>query len=480
MQKRLCGREQEFGIKILPSPDFSEFGAGDICQFFRGISESVLAELGRKYDSIGIDEKSNDDISRGSLLSREDFWLANGSRIYIDQGILEVATPEHFPCTPDSVLYERASELILNNAILAFLRKNRRYRSLSLYKNNIAYDFEGRAMNEITYGSHQNYSCCQKSISKISYLLKNFLPAALPLTGNGHISYAGPSPIYCFSQRANHITCVSSQGTISNRGLINDRGFAGPDTLMPVNGMARFHLISCDATRCEFQTWLVEGILHLVIRLAEEGWNLPGNAKLDHPIGNLKNLNQSIGADYLLSTSRQKKIRVVDYLRIFLKGAKQLKPLSDSEKKCLSEWENTLDLLGDLSGGKLVGKFDWATKLYLLKNQMRKYGFDLDSGRAFRINMEYHNISPDPKQSWFARLEELGHVIRFSSDKEVLSAIHNAPRTRASARGKFIRECLRNKKWRSKLGGISWGNAIWSGRPVIFGLSGDPFSTKLD
>lgn len=479
MQKRLCGREQEFGIRISPAANFSKHGPGNGEHYFRAVSELILGELSRRYEAIGVDELYYDEEPADFMPTVSDFWMANGSRIYIDQDILETATPEHLPCTLDSVLYERASEIMLNTAINAYLRKNPRYKSVSLYKNNISYGNEGGAIRENTYGSHQNYSCRKKSVWKISGLLRSFLPAALPLTGSGHILYSGADTRYCFSQRAKHINFVRSNSTTTDRPLINTRGFEGIDTLMSDDAMSRVHLISCDATRCEFQAWLVEGILHLVLRLAEEGWDLPKKARLADPIGSLKDFNLSISADYRLIMTSGRRIQALDYLRIFLKGASQLNPLSDSEKKCLREWENTLDLLGDSRGTGLVGKLDWVTKLHLLKNQMKKHKFSLDDGRALSINMEYHNISTDPNQSWFARLQESGYITRISTDKMVERAIFNAPLTRASARGKFIRKCLQTRGWRKRIGGISWGGGFWNRIPVTFGKDGDPFSTEL-
>lgn len=479
MQKRLCGREQEFGIKVTPSPNFLKYGPGDVKHYFQSVAESILVRLGKKYESIGTCELTNEEIPDSPTVLRDDMWFVNGSRIYIDLGILETALPEHLPCTLDSVLYEKASEVMLNAAIAEFTARNARYKSVSLYKNNISYDNENGMISENTYGSHHNYSCSQKAVRKISGLLRNFLPAALPLTGSGHILYAGSVGKYCFSQRAKHISSIKGSDTVNNRSLINTRGTDGAETLMPENGLARLHLISCDATRCEFQTWLVEGILHLVIRLAEEGWELPRNSRLSGPLEILKSFNLSMNANNVLIMTSGKKIRALDYLRMFLAGARQLRPLSEGEKKCLAEWENVLDLLEDAGGGKLIGKLDWATKLYLLKNQMKKHKFNLDDGQALRINMEYHNISADPNVSWFARLQEGGYITRLSTDKQVESAIYNAPLTRASARGKFIRQCLRDGNWRKKIRGISWSGAVWSGIPVSFGKDGNPFSTEL-
>lgn len=480
MEDRLCGREQEFGMRMSRPPKFSNLGPGDIDDFFCRIFKSILAEFGSKYESIGITERGMHEAPGSNHFTGDNFWFANGLRAYIDQQILEVSTPEHRPCGLDSVLYEKASERMLNVALDSFLGKNPRYGSISLYKNNISYDPESDNLKENSYGSHQNYSCRQKSVGRISAVLKNFLPAALPLTGSGHILYSDSGATYCYSQRASHIHLIAGDDTVNSRALINDRGFGGNDTLMPENGLARLHLISCDATRCEFQTWLVEGIFHLIIRLAEEGWQMPKNAYLHKPVLNLKNLNVSVGLDCHMTMTNGRNIKSRDYLKIFLKAAKQLKPLSDQEKKCISEWENVLELSADRTGQKLVGKLDWATKLHLLKNQMKKKGFKLGDGRALRINMEYHNISSDPRRSWFARLEELGYVDRMASDADVRRAIREAPLTRAHARGKFIRKCLGAKKWRSKLGGISWGDAFWKGQAVTFGLGGDPFSTRLD
>lgn len=481
MQKRLCGREQEFGARIFPEPDFSNLSEHDINIKVSDVAEKVLVKLSKIYKCVDMFERSHDDPPGNNYPTEDNFWFANGSRMYMDRMLLEIATPEHLPCTADSVLYEKATELMLNKAIAKFAREDHYHRTVSFYKNNISYGSSHDGIRESTYGSHHNYSCDRDSIGEITQLLISFMPAALLLTGNGHILFSGGKPKYCLSQRANHLSALTGFDTTSSRALINTRGFEDANTLMSKQvEMARMHLISCDATRCEFQTWLVEGVFHLVMRLAEEGWHLPKGFALARPMLSIQELNMSFGDSYGIRVRSGKSVSVRNYLRIFLEAAKQLKPLSEGEKKVVSDWEETLDSLGDLTGAKLIGKLDWATKFHLLKNQMRKNKFGLNSGQAMQINMEYHNISNDPNRSWFARLQERGHIQTIVSEKEILRATYSAPLTRAIVRGRFIRKCLKTRNWNEKLQGISWEDAIWKGKQVIFGKDGNPFSTRLD
>ncbi len=416
-------------------------------------------------------------------------WLANGSRAYVDGNKVEVASAECSIDTFDLLIQEKANEFILNRVIKRLVRRRSGIKNISLYKNNV--DIGAAIEDEATYGSHHNYSYLAEKRARIFSILRSFLPVALPLSGSGHIApMANGKRVYCFSQRAFHITNIESEDTTVDRSLINTRKDFGPTTQSGIqrrkSSISRLHFIAYDATRCEFQTWLVSSIMHLVLRLAEEDWQMPAKLKLLHPLGELHDLNSCIDLNHQVKTSSGR-IDVIEYNRIFLAAAKKLKPLSAMEKKCLKEWARVLNLLKAGAWKKLVGKLDWATKLWLLKIKMKQYGFGLDDPRAWKIAMNYHNISSSPRQSWFACLDKRGYIRHLIGKKDILRALNNPPDTRAKPRGELIKWFLRERNARELLIDFAWyyakvddGSDSSQTREIYFGEPNNPFSPNSD
>ena len=462
MQKRLCGREQEFGIKISPIP--KRYLGGSFEEWRNSIVKKILLRIPEITPAI-------------SCKSEYNFWLGNGSRIYEDMLSIEVAGAEHEIGSFDGIAQEKASELILNKAAKLIVGLHG-LDSINFYKNNTGPDDEEGTgfVREISYGSHHNYSYLARKRQRVIRLMKNFIPAMLPISGSGHVLEKNSGFIYVFSPRANHIVKDVGEDTTGERAVVDLRGDSDDDPLMDrESGLNRLHVISRDATRCEFQTWLVDMITHLVLRLAEEDWHLPYRFSLRHPTSELHRLNAGIDLKYKMKLERGQ-LSPIDYNFLFLRAAKQLKPLSQAEKKCLEEWERILRILKAGAFNKLVGELDWATKLYLIKNQAKKgsSGF-ID---AWQIDMEYHNISNNPRVSWFARLDDKGYIKHLVDKEQIKRAVTNPPETRAKSRGRFIRKFLKNPHSSRNLIRLDWEMAETNEEIVYFGTRENPFSTK--
>lgn len=483
MRERLIGREQEYGIKIVADDEAiardmkelrnsSRLYSSDQREFFNPDEDQIRAmqvkRIIREFAGLGIPFLSPYDYN-----SRSDLWLSNGSRLYLDYGaLLEFASPECRVGGLDIVIYEKASEIILNRIVKNILDA-KVYKELSLYKNNTGPSGRNGIFPEITYGHHQNYSYAPGREQEIANILKTFIPISLILSGSGHVHCDFNSNWrYLISPRATHIICEESNTTISNRPLINSR-----------ERPHRFHLISRDATRCEFQTWLVDMVTHLVMRLAEEGWKMPDEFIFKDSISVLILSNHSF-QNYLDDQSGcwflPNNVDILGYNRVFLKAAEQLNPLTEEEKDALEEWERILELLSAKALDKLVGELDWVTKWNLIQNQMNKHGYGLNDLRAWKIDLSYHNISNDPDQSWFTRLDNLGYIRHLASNEDIQSAIVNPPTdTRAFSRGRLISLACRYKSLRNDIQGLDWGRVHIGASGMnfySFGEKDNPFS----
>ena len=73
----------------------------------------------------------------------------------------------------------------------------------------------------------------------------------------------------------------------------------------------------------------------------------------------------------------------------------------------LTQWEAVLqDLRGDYA--KLVGRVDWASKLWLLETYREAEQTDWDDPVLKSLDLEYHNL--DPTKSLYYGLLEEGRV----------------------------------------------------------------------
>jgi proteasome accessory factor A len=478
MQKRLCGREQEYGMRLVPFAKDAKTNFVDRIDR-NEVLNRILRSIPKVIPAIAIPEYHSQ-YGPGTLRQTATYryyWLLNGAKMYIDQESFEASTAEYVGGSLDGVLQEKASERILNKA-LKQVAESMELRSIAFYKNNIGYDEEREVLSEVTYGCHQNYSYRSASHRNVMRILKNAIPAMLPISGSGHVLHIkGGRFVYCLSQRAEHIIRAVGGDTTENRSIVNLKGRCGHETLVPhCPELSRLHLISRDATRCEFQTWLVDSITHLLLRLAEEGWKLPPDMHLCSPLRELHSLNTKLDLRHQLKTVSGP-IATLKYNEIFLKAASQLNPLSENEKKCLEEWSRVLQLFRDGAAAKLVGEIDWVTKWHLLKNQMRRYGFDLNDPRAIQINMEYHNISDSSQESWFARLDEKGFIRHLADRKDIIRAMVRAPMTRAHARSMFIQKCLRSRPFCHSVDQLDWDKAQ-ADHTYIFGGAKDPCSPE--
>jgi len=106
----------------------------------------------------------------------------------------------------------------------------------------------------------------------------------------------------------------------------------------------------------------------------------------------------------------------------------------------LDQWESVLtDLRGDYV--KLVGRVDWASKLWLLDSFRETEQLEWQDPALKSLDLEYHNLHAD-RGLYFGLLEE-GRVSRMTTDKAIALAMEHPPRnTRAFGRGELVRHLL--------------------------------------
>jgi proteasome accessory factor A len=97
------------------------------------------------------------------------------------------------------------------------------------------------------------------------------------------------------------------------------------------------------------------------------------------------------------------------------------------------------DLRGDYR--QLVGRVDWASKLWLLETFRAAEQLDWQDPMLKSLDLEYHNLHPE-KGLYYGLLEE-GRVPRLTTDKAISIATEHPPRnTRAFGRGELVKHLL--------------------------------------
>jgi proteasome accessory factor A len=378
-------------------------------------------------------------------------FLTNAGRIYLDMGHLEYASPE---CESliDVVASDRAGDLVLQQAIAELGWSD----TLSLIKNNIDH------LTDATFGSHENYLVTRRFPFTRRGLapLVTFLVTRQIFTGAGRVGAASPQDAWIqmdrlivpraaighgqdvalmpfqISQRADHIVNDFFEWVQQNRAIVNTRD----EPLADPNQYRRLHLIIGDSNMAEYATALKLGTTGLVLQLIEEG-HAPRGLDLDEPVETLQEISQDQHRRWVVRLQSGKTISAIDIQEQFLAAAQEHCQGQDEETDwVLAQWEAVLhDLRGDYV--RLVGRVDWASKLWLLESYREAEQVDWRDPVLKSLDLEYHNLNPE-KGLYYGLIEE-GRAPRLTTDRAVELAADHAPKnTRAYGRGELIKHLL--------------------------------------
>lgn len=378
-------------------------------------------------------------------------FLTNAGRLYLDMGHLEYASPE---CESliDVVASDRAGDQILQQAIDALGWRD----TVSLIKNNIDHE------TDATFGSHENFLVTRRFPFSRRGLapLVTFLVTRQIFTGAGRIGAASPQDAWIqtdrlivhrigaghgpdlnqlpfqISQRADHIVNDFFEWVQQNRAIINtrDEPLADPDQYR------RIHLLLGDSNMAEFATALKLGTTGLVLQLIEEG-HAPDAVDIAEPVETLQEISQDQDRQWLVRLQSGKTMSAIDIQEQYLAAAKAHCQGQDDETDwVLTQWEAVLqDLRGDYT--KLVGRVDWASKLWLIESYREAEQADWHDPMLKSLDLEYHNLDPD--KSLYAALMQEGRVPRLTTDRLIDLAMDHGPKnTRAYGRSELVKHLL--------------------------------------
>jgi len=371
---------------------------------------------------------------------KSDLVLPNGARFYNDHTHPEYSSAE---CRTlrDLIAQDRAGERVVQAAA------DRRNRALGgphvqLYKNNT--DFHGHS-----YGCHDNYLVARSiPFTRLTDGLLPFLVGRQLITGAGKVGResqeGGFRPgLYQLSQRADFMECELSVDTMHNRPILNTRDEPHADR----SRYRRLHLILGDANMCEYATALKVGTTRLVLDLIAR--DAAPALRLDDPVAAIKTISHDPDLKALVKCNGGGTLSGLDIqTAYYLAASRALAGLDEETDWILHEWGDTLACLEN-DRGKLVGRVDWVTKLWLLETFMQEERITWEDPWLASLDLEYHNVQPD--RGLFLGLEAQDKSRRLVGEVEIEAAMTAGPAgTRGGIRGLCIRrfrDQIRSMQW---------------------------------
>lgn len=409
MSTRILGIETEYGILAPSAPDVhpSVLSAA-VVGAYPGIATGTTLDW---VDPIPIEDAHNR-------------VLANGARLYVDHAHPEYSGPE-VTTAREAVAYDLAGDA----AVVAAARAASAQLGfeLGIYKNNT--DSHGAS-----YGCHENH-LLPRSVpwAAVASALPTFLVSRAVLVGAGRVGIGpnGERPGYQLTQRADFFETVEGIQTTRRRPILNTRD----EPHAPASEWRRLHVITGDANRCAYTTWLKAGTLAAFLT-ALVGGALPDLALAD-PVGAFHTVSHdlSLGEPLRLVDSRRvTALELQEALWEAVRADAERRPEA-YEADVVHAWGEVLaDLRVDPS--RCADRIDWVAKHELLDAYAGRRGLDWGSPRLAQLDLAWARLDrPGP---WDA-LDAAGRFRRVVTQEEVARAQVEPPSdTRAWTRGRIV------------------------------------------
>ncbi|MEX0913376.1 MAG: Pup--protein ligase [Demequina sp.] len=364
-------------------------------------------------------------------------FLPNASRLYIDVGAHpEYATAECDNLT-DLIASDKAGELIVHDLIAQGehrLADAGIEGTIHLYKNNN--DSAGNS-----YGCHENYLVRRRADFKaFASTLLPFLVTRQIITGAGCLTRTPSGTHYSFSPRADHMWESMSSATTRSRPMINTRDEPHANAEL----YRRMHVIVGDSTMAEPTALLKVGATDLLLRLMEAHVWMP-NLTLARDMQAIRTIAHDMGGRESVELEDGRRMRAVDIQQYFLDVVRQhIGTVIESTQEVtqiVDLWQRGIDAVRSQEYSLIDTEIDWAIKHRLLMRYQDKLSCSLDDPRLARLEMAFHDVSP--QRGVFHRLVEQSLVRRIVTPAQVLHAKDHPPSTtRAALRGRFVSAAL--------------------------------------
>jgi len=360
-------------------------------------------------------------------------FLENGARLYLDVGSHpEYATPECDDIA-ELVVHDKAGEWILASLVHGAeerLREEGIRGDVYLFKNNT--DSAGNS-----YGCHENYLTSRNDdFTHYTEVLIPFLVSRQVFAGAGKILQTARGPVFCLSQRAEHIWEGVSSATTRSRPIINTRDEPHADA----EKYRRLHVIVGDSNMSEYATFLKVGTTSILLRMLEDPVTVFRDLTLENPIRAIREISHDITCRRKVRLANGREMSALDLQGEYLQRALKFRDrqgLSAQEDRALDMWEHCLKGL-ESDPLSLHRECDWVAKYRLVEEVRRRHDLPLAHPKVAMVDLMYHDV--DRSRGLYYKLQRHNQVERTSTDADIATAMTQAPETtRARLRGAFVR-----------------------------------------
>ncbi len=395
-------------------------------------------------------------------------FLENGARLYLDVGSHpEYATPE-CDSIADLVVHDKAGEWILERLVASAeqrLREEGIRGVIYLFKNNT--DSAGNS-----YGCHENYLTSRRDdFAHYQDHLIPFLVSRQIYAGAGKMLQTARGPMYCISQRAEHIWEGVSSATTRSRPIINTRDEPHADA----ERFRRLHVIVGDSNMSEYATFLKVGVTAILLRMLEDPGVVLRDMALDNPIRAIREISHDVTCKRKVRLSTGRELSAIDIQSEYLHRAlryRDQKGLPPLEEKALGMWEHCMTQLEN-DPWKLDRECDWVIKHHLIESYRSKHDLPLTHPKVALLDLQYHDVSRE--RGLFYKLQSRGMVERTCTDAQIARAVDEPPQTtRAKLRGEFIRRAKEKRRDFT----VDWVHLKLNDQTQATVLCKDPFKSE--
>ncbi len=292
-----------------------------------------------------------------------------GGRLYGEiNGHPEYGTPE-CASAAQVALYDRVGERLLAETIEHVRAQSDGTIELTLTKSNLC----PLHPDAVTHGNHESYTCWVP-LSKAADALIPHLVTRLPYAGSGCLSGAKPAMGFELSQRAHHLTHVTSDSTTSHRGIFCTRVRYRRDQSSA--GWIRAHLIGKDSQRAPLGTYLTFGTTGALFWVLNHGGAVGRGLALRDPVEALRIVSQHPNLDVALSLADGRTMTPIEIQAAYLNQCRDFAASHDPPEwvsPVLACWQQTLETLAN-NPLDLAGKLDAYTKLWVYQHELDRAG----------------------------------------------------------------------------------------------------------
>ena len=367
-------------------------------------------------------------------------FLENGARLYLDVGSHpEYATPE---CdrVSDVVTHDKAGEWVLAQLVQGAeerLHEEGIKGEIFLFKNNT--DSAGNS-----YGCHENYLTDREDdFVRHTQVLIPFLISRQVYSGAGKILQTAKGPVFCLSQRAEHIWESVSSATTRSRPIINTRDEPHADA----EKYRRLHVIVGDSNMSEYASFLKVGATSILLTMLEDKAQVLRDLTLENPIRAIREISQDMTLTQKVRLANGRDITALEIQSEYLERALKYndsKGFAEDETKALGMWKHVMEQLHS-DPSTLWRECDWVAKLRLIERYQKRDGISLSHPKASLIDLMYHDV--DRNRGLFYKLQDAGQLDRTTTDAAIAEAMVSPPSTtRARLRGAFVKRAKERRR----------------------------------